>query len=153
MPEWVHSIAVSTNLSLSGRMVAANTSIMSILVAMVAIGAMSGPIEARIHLDRIGSTNLRWVKPIALVADAIRDCSRRGDLVLDSFGGSGTTLIACERTNRKARLIELDPIYCDVAIRRWQTYSGKNAIHAATKRSFDDAEPMAVTPSKRRVAR
>ena len=53
------------------------------------------------------------VKPVALVADAIRDCSRCGDIVLDSFGGSGTTLIACERTHRKGRLIELDPIHCD----------------------------------------
>ena len=60
------------------------------------------------------------VKPVALVADAIRDCSRRGDLVLDSFGGSGTTLIACERTHRRARLIEIDPAYCDQTVRRWQ---------------------------------
>jgi DNA modification methylase len=52
------------------------------------------------------------VKPVGLVADAILDCSRRGDLVLDSLGGSGTTLIACERTNRKARLIGIDPIFC-----------------------------------------
>ena len=60
------------------------------------------------------------VKPVALVIDAIRDCSRRGDIVLDSFGGSGTTLIACEKAGRKARLIELDPTYCDQIVRRWQ---------------------------------
>lgn len=71
------------------------------------------------------------VKPVALVADAILDCSRRGDLVLDSFGGSGTTLIACERTNRKARLIEIDPIYCDQTVRRWQKLTGKFAVNAA----------------------
>lgn len=71
------------------------------------------------------------VKPVALVADAIRDCSRRGDLVLDSFGGSGTTLIACERTGRKARLIEIDPVYCDQTTRRWQRLTGRKAIDAA----------------------
>jgi DNA modification methylase len=71
------------------------------------------------------------VKPVGLVADAILDCSRRGDLVLDSFGGSGTTLIACERTNRKARLIEIDPIYCDQTVRRWQKLTGRIAVNAA----------------------
>ncbi len=79
------------------------------------------------------------VKPVALVADAIRDCSRRGDLVLDSFGGSGTTLIACERTNRQARLIELDPIYCDQIVRRWQKLTGRKAVQAVTGVSFDHA--------------
>ena len=71
------------------------------------------------------------MKPVAMVADAILDCSRRGDLVLDSFGGSGTTLIACERTGRKARLIEIDPIYCDQTVRRWQKLTGKIAVNAA----------------------
>jgi DNA modification methylase len=80
------------------------------------------------------------VKPVALVADAIRDCSRRGDLVLDSFGGSGTTLIACERTNRKARLIELDPIYCDQIVRRWQTLTGGKAVNAVTGVPFNDLD-------------
>jgi len=79
------------------------------------------------------------VKPVALVADAIRDCSRRGDLVLDSFGGSGTTLIACERTGRKARLIEIDPIYCDQTVRRWQKLTGRNAVNAAGV-PFNDIE-------------
>jgi DNA modification methylase len=71
------------------------------------------------------------VKPVGLVADAILDCSRRDDLVLDSFGGSGTTLIACERTNRRARLIEIDPIYCDQTVRRWQKLTGRIAVNAA----------------------
>jgi DNA modification methylase len=71
------------------------------------------------------------MKPVAMVADAILDCSRRGDLVLDSFGGSGTTLIACERTNRKARLIEIDPMYCDQTVRRWQKLTGRIAVNAA----------------------
>src|SRR6516162_8499540 len=77
------------------------------------------------------------VKPVAMVADAVRDCSRRGDIVLDSFGGSGTTLVACERTHRKARLIELDPVYCDQIVRRWQKLTGQNAIHAITGKPFN----------------
>ena len=83
------------------------------------------------------------VKPVALVADAIRDCSRRGDLVLDSFGGSGTTLIACVRTNRKARLIELDPIYCDQIVQRWQKLTGGNAVNAVAGVSFNDLDGSA----------
>jgi DNA modification methylase len=71
------------------------------------------------------------VKPVALIADAILDSSQRGDIVLDSFGGSGTTLIACERTGRKARLIEIDPAYCDQTIRRWQKLTGGTAVNAA----------------------
>jgi DNA modification methylase len=77
------------------------------------------------------------VKPVAMVADAVRDCSRRGDIVLDSFGGSGTTLVACEQTRRKARLIELDPIYCDQIVRRWQKLTGQNAVHTITGKPFD----------------
>jgi DNA modification methylase len=61
------------------------------------------------------------VKPVSLVADAIKDCSKRGGLVLDPFCGSGTILIAAEKTGRRARAIELDPVYVDVAIRRWDT--------------------------------
>ena len=83
------------------------------------------------------------VKPVALVADAIRDCSRHGDLVLDSFGGSGTTLIACEHTQRRARLIELDPVYCDQTIRRWQKLTGQKAAHAASGRTFDAVDKAA----------
>jgi DNA modification methylase len=64
------------------------------------------------------------VKPVAMIADAIRDCSRRGDIVLDPCGGSGSTLVAAERTKRRGRLIELDPIYVDVTIRRWQERTG-----------------------------
>ena len=67
------------------------------------------------------------VKPVALVADAIRDCSRRADIVLDGFAGSGTTLIAAQKTGRIARLIEYDPLYCDTIVRRWQTLTGKGA--------------------------
>jgi len=70
------------------------------------------------------------VKPVALVADAIKDVSRRSDIVLDAFGGSGTTLIAAEKTGRKARLLELDPLYCDVICRRFETYTGTPAVRA-----------------------
>ena len=71
------------------------------------------------------------VKPVALIADALRDCSKRGDIVLDCFGGSGSTLIAAEKTGRSARLIEYDPIYCDTIVRRWEQYTGKRAEQVA----------------------
>ena len=64
------------------------------------------------------------MKPVELVERAIRNSSRPGDLVLDVFAGSGSTLIACERLNRKARLIELEPKYVDVIVRRWQEFTG-----------------------------
>jgi DNA modification methylase len=64
------------------------------------------------------------VKPVAVVADAIRDCSKRGDIVLDAFGGSGSTLIVAEKSGRAARLIEFDPGYCDVIVQRWQCLDG-----------------------------
>jgi DNA methylase/ParB-like nuclease domain len=80
------------------------------------------------------------VKPVALVADAIKDCSHHGGLVLDPFCGSGTILIAAERTGRKARAIEIDPQYVDVAVRRWQVYTGKVATLAATTQNFEEVE-------------
>ena len=78
------------------------------------------------------------VKPIALVADALLDCSARGDAVLDAFLGSGSTLIAAERTGRVCHGIELDPIYVDTAVRRWQRYTGDQAIHAGSGKRFDE---------------
>jgi len=78
------------------------------------------------------------VKPVAMVADAVLDGSARGDIVLDAFLGSGTTLIAAERTGRCCCALELDPGYVDTAIRRWQTLTGDKARHAATGRYFDD---------------
>ena len=82
------------------------------------------------------------VKPVALVADAIRDCSKRKQIVLDPFAGSGTTVIAAEKTGRRAHVLELDPIYCDTVIRRWQTFSGKHALHADTARCFEEVEEL-----------
>ncbi len=78
------------------------------------------------------------VKPVALVADAIKDCSKRGDIVLDAFGGSGTTLIAAEKTGRVARLIEFEPAYCDTIIRRYEVFTGKPARLAVTNQCFDN---------------
>lgn len=80
------------------------------------------------------------VKPVALVADALKDCSHRRDLVLDPFGGSGTTMIAAERTGRFARLIEYDPLYCDVIIQRWQSLTSKIARLAETDETFDQVK-------------
>ena len=77
------------------------------------------------------------VKPVSLVADAIKDCSKRGNLVLDPFCGSGTILIAAEKTGRRARAIELDPAYVDVAIRRWEHYTGKLACLAPMGETFE----------------
>lgn len=68
------------------------------------------------------------MKPIALVVNAIMDATREGDVVLDVFGGSGTSVIACEQTNRKCLMMELDPHYCDVIIARWEKLTGLNAI-------------------------
>jgi hypothetical protein len=78
------------------------------------------------------------VKPVAMVADAILDCSARGDVVLDSFLGSGTSIIAAERTGRRCYGLELDPAYVDTTVRRWQVQTGGSARHAMSGRSFDD---------------
>jgi DNA modification methylase len=77
------------------------------------------------------------VKPTAMVADAIRDCSKRGDIVLDGFGGSGTTLIASETCGRSARLIEFDPHYCDVIVRRYEQLTGKHAVLEGDGATFE----------------
>ena len=79
------------------------------------------------------------VKPVALVADAIKDVTRRGEIVLDGFGGSGTTLIAAERTGRVSRLVELDPIYCDVICRRYAALTGVEPVLEATGETFEAA--------------
>ena len=78
------------------------------------------------------------VKPVAMVADAILDCSARSEIVLDAFLGSGTTVIAAERTGRRCYGLELDPAYVDTAVRRWQRLTGASALHAASGRGFDD---------------
>ena len=77
------------------------------------------------------------VKPVALVADAIMDCTRRDELVLDPFAGSGSTLIAAHKTGRRARLIEYDPAYCDQILRRFQKVTGREPRRAATGEAFE----------------
>jgi DNA modification methylase len=86
------------------------------------------------------------VKPVAMIADAIRDVSVRDDLVFDCFGGSGSTLIAAHKTNRRGRLIELDPLYVDRAIRRWEEYAKDEAILAGTGQSFADIQNNGTRP-------
>ncbi|ABE61681.1 DNA methylase N-4/N-6 [Nitrobacter hamburgensis X14] len=80
------------------------------------------------------------VKPVGLVLDAIKDCSRRGDIVLDPFMGSGTTILAAERVDRRGFGIEIDPLYVDVAIRRWQQFTGQDAILEASGLTFHEIE-------------
>lgn len=82
------------------------------------------------------------VKPVALVADAIRDCSRRGEIVLDCFGGSGSTLIAAEKTGRVGMLIEYDPLYCDTIVKRWEKLTGKRAKLESTGDDFEDVAEL-----------
>jgi DNA modification methylase len=84
------------------------------------------------------------VKPLALVVDAMRDCSRRGSVVLDAFAGSGTTIIAAEKIGRRAYCLELDAAYVDVAIRRWQNLTKKEAILQGTGQTFDELAAMRV---------
>jgi DNA modification methylase len=91
-------------------------------------------------------------KPVPMVADAIRDCSNPGDIVLDPFGGSGSTLIAAEVTKRRARLIELEPRYIDVIIRRWQSKTGQVAVHASTGQSFAQVEAERLAVAGKEVA-
>jgi DNA modification methylase len=91
----------------------------------------------------IGSEDLKMhptVKPVKLVADAILDCSLHGELILDLFGGSGTTLIACEETDRRCCMMELDPKYVDTIIRRWQNHTNQDAILETAGKTFDEVE-------------
>jgi DNA modification methylase len=83
------------------------------------------------------------VKPVALIADAIMDCTSRRDIVLDPFLGSGTTVIAAERTGRVCHGIELDPQYVDTIVRRWQAFTGQSAAHASSGRTFAELEQEA----------
>lgn len=77
------------------------------------------------------------MKPIELVERAIRNSSRREDIVLDAFGGAGYTLIACVNLGRRARIVEIDPRYVDVTVRRWQKYTGQKACLESDGSSFD----------------
>ena len=107
---------------------------------MNAIGKRRG----RLFLDR---------KPVGLVADAIKDVSKRKGIVLDPFGGSGTTIIATEKTGRRARAIELEPKFVDVAVRRWERYTGKTAVLDGTDQAFEDVEAARTAANDSAVAR
>ena len=85
------------------------------------------------------------MKPVSLLQRALQNNSKQGDEVLDLFGGSGSTLIACEKTARDCRMMELDPKYCDVIIKRWQDFTGQKAVHEETGKTFD--EVTNATPS------
>jgi DNA modification methylase len=89
------------------------------------------------------------VKPVGLVADAILDCSARGDIVLDGFLGSGTTVIAAERTGRRCYGLELEPLYVDTIVRRWQSMTGDSARHSLTGRRFSELEAERVREEAR----
>ena len=86
------------------------------------------------------------VKPVALVSDAIRDCSHRKGIVLDAFAGSGTTLIAAERTGRRGYGIEIDPLYCDVIIRRLRTVCRLEAVLEGAGKSFQEIQAERTEP-------
>jgi DNA modification methylase len=88
------------------------------------------------------------VKPVALVTDAIRDCSRRGDIILDLFMGSGTTILAAERVGRRGYGLDIDALYVDAAVRRWQDFTKRDAILKATGQTFDEVA-AARSPAKR----
>ena len=85
------------------------------------------------------------VKPVALIADAIRDVSRRNDIVLDPFCGSGSTIVAAEKTGRHAYALEIDPAYVDASVRRWEKFTGKVAIHTETGMSFEETAEARLT--------
>jgi DNA modification methylase len=93
------------------------------------------------------------VKPVAMLADAIRDVTKRNAIVLDPFAGSGSTLIAAEKTGRRARCIEYEPKYCDVIVRRWQAYTGKAATFDRIELAFEDFEGARASSPASRVAK
>ena len=92
------------------------------------------------------------VKPVALVADAIMDCTARGDVVLDAFLGSGTTVIAAERVGRRCYGLEIDPLYADTIVRRWQSFTGESARHASSGQLFRQREAEAEDKEEERHA-
>jgi DNA modification methylase len=89
------------------------------------------------------------VKPVAMIADAIMDCTARGDVVLDGFLGSGSTVIAAERTHRRCFGLEIDPLYVDTIVRRWQRHTRDRARRASDDRDFDDLEEAARQEQRR----
>ena len=89
------------------------------------------------------------VKPVAMIADAIRDCSRRGDIILDPFLGSGTTIIAADQVGRRAFGLEIEPRYVDVVIKRWQRITKRDAVLESSGRTFDEVSAERSRESRR----
>src|SRR5262245_21334849 len=119
------------------------------------IGKMLAPIQDGNFPGRIDELAMHpTVKPVALISDVIKNASRRSNLVPDPFAGSGSTIIAAEKTGRQARALEIDPHYVDLIIQRWQSYTGTPALLDTTTTSFEDiaeqrqaeAKPTAVEP-------
>ena len=79
-------------------------------------------------------------KPVELSLRCITNSSKQDDIIYDPFGGSGSTLIACEKSGRRCRMIEIDPRFCDVIIRRWQEYTDRQAVHADTGATFEETD-------------
>lgn len=96
----------------------------------------------RIDKDSNASYEHPTQKPVALAEKSILDLTNSDELIVDLFGGSGSTLIACEKLNRQCYMMELSPAYCDVIINRWQKYSGKKATQAESGKSFDEMSPL-----------
>src|SRR5262249_14806919 len=134
MAGWAPSIAAATSSCSSLGMGPRHTATMSSLGPMAETARMFGPIQAPATLGVKGKKD--DYLPSTLPRNAILDSSARGDVVLDPFLGSGTTLIAAERTGRICYGLEIDPIYVDTIVRRWQSHSGGIAIHAESGRSF-----------------
>ena len=142
---WDPSTARSTSWSLSSRTAKARIATTSNWASTEGTAPTSGNTPALTLFRKQGDEgNLLalhpTVKPIALVADALLDSSARGQIVLDVFLGSGTTLMAAERIGRVCHGIELDPLYVDTAVRRWQRYTGDTAVHCETGETFNELE-------------
>ena len=90
-----------------------------------------------LEYGRENSTPHPTMKPVDMIVNQIKISSNDNSIVLDLFGGSGSTLIACEKTGRSCRMMELDHKYCDVIIKRWQDFTGRKAVHAETGEAFD----------------
>ena len=110
------------------------------IYAIEGIGmTIEGHESSIIRMDKPKKSEMHpTMKPVQLINDMIKNSSKPGDTILDPFGGSGSTLIACEKSGRAARIMELDEKFCDVIINRWQQYTGLDAIHQVTKKTFDE---------------
>ena len=144
MAAWEVSIGAPMSWCSFSRMERDRTETTFSLASSGGIERMSGIIQERIaSLARIlKETSLPCTPPQSpsLIADAIKDCTARGDLVLDPFLGSGTAVIAAERSGRRCYGLELDPLYVDTIIRRWQRQTKLDAVHAVTGKTFNSRE-------------